>query len=821
MKKFLVLLGVVFGVLVMSQGHANADEVTVSSWSDFVTAWNNPDTTKITLAQDFETTATSTQTRTAGIEINGNGHKITFSTGSNASHSLSFRNPASSAIDQSPSLNVHDIDMVATQGEGVNGFIYNGENKQASNWTVKMSNLTYKQTFNGGQRFATVGGAKVRLSGTVDIRTNYENFIGAQDIEIADGTHYYGVSNASSNNNGKASATGAGPVSVWYMTSTAGDGHITIGNDAVVSLVNYHTYNPYSPIYLRFGEIHVQPGATFNLNGGTAGISWYLNAQYGYNGHYIVDSNATMSVSSNTPNGAANIIDYSNTTGTGDQGIAVKSQGSLYVMGNQSSGVPLIAMTGGNANQYLTLTNPKGFDINNQGTGNNAAINVTRGKFSITDSNATLWNNGLNTTTDAASSAFEKVASFTYTPANGVVSSDSGLQTAYKNNSTARISGLNQPLKIYVQPWSKEADTTNTTMLDSDTQNGLIWDTDKTVRARVSMGQLPVSGKPDPDTGLLTYHDVWAIKDQVTLTGNDSLGHTFSKQSGADGFVTLSNDYFQKATPNGGQLLSFYGKFGDYEDQVTADVNDKTPPTPVSLTSSTTPSANVSGKTDAGATVTAKVSHDGGQTWVDAPNTATADADGNFSLGVIEGLAKDDIVQVFSTDDSGNTNPVTDTTVHDADLKAAPTYMIAGDLAWAGKFTKIDFGSHGLKSGNKKFAATENATGDMTVSDTRGTGSSWRVTASMAKQLTSSDGAYTLNNNVMFRNDGDTQPLTNEETVIMDHTTTSDDDTVKINQDWNDKDTGLFLEIPGTKQPVAGSYSGEINWSLQDVPANN
>lgn len=821
MKKILVLLGVVFGVLVMSQGRANADEATVGSWPDFVTAWNNPDTTKITLSQDFETTATGTQTRAAGIEIDGNGHKITFSAGSDASHSLSFRNPASSATDQSPVLNVHDIDMVATQGAGVNGFIYNGEDKQASQWTVKMSNLTYQQTFSAGQRFATVGGAKVRLSGTVDIRTNYENFVGAQDIEIADGTHYYGVSNASSNNDGEASGSGAGPVSVWYMTSTAGDGHITVGNNAVVSLVNYHTANPYSPIYLRFGEVQVKPGATFNLNGGTAGINWYLNAQYGYDGHYIVDSDATMTVSSNTPGGSANVIDYSNTTGTGDQGISVKSQGSLYVMGNQASGVPLIAMTGGNANQYLMLTKPKGFDINNQGTGNNAAVNVTRGKFSITDSNVTLWNNGLNTTTDAASSAFEKVDSFSYTPANGVVSSDSGLQTAYKNNSTARISGLNQPLKIYVQPWSKEADTTNTTMLDSDTQNGLIWDTDKTVRARVSMGQLPVSGKPDPDTGLLTYHDVWAIKDQVTLTGNDSLGQTFSKKSDADGFVTLSNDYFQKATLNGGQLLSFYGKFGDYEDKVTADVTDKTPPTPVSLTSSATAGANVSGKTDAGATVTAKVSHDGGQTWVDAPNTATADADGNFSLGVIEGLAKDDMVQVFATDDHGNTNPVTDTTVHDADLKAAPTYTIAGDLAWAGKFTKIDFGSHGLTSGNKKFAATENTSGEMAVSDTRGTGSSWRVTASMAKELTSADGSYTLNNDVMFKNGGDSQPLTNEETVIMAHTTTSDDDTVKINQDWNDTDTGLFLEIPGTKQPVAGSYSGEINWSLQDVPANN
>lgn len=325
MKKILVLLGIVFGVLVMSQGHVNANEITVSSWPDFVTAWDNPDTTKITLAQDFETTAIGTKIRTAGIEIDGDDHKITFSKGSDASHSLSFDNPASSATDQSPALNVHDIDMVATQVEGVRGFIYNGENKGASQWTVKMSNLTYKQTFNGGQRFATVGGAKVRLSGTVDIRTNYENFIGAQDIEIADRTHYYGVSNASSNNNGEASAAGAGPVSVLYMTSTAGDGHITVGDDAVVSLVNYHTSNPYSPIYWKFGEIHVQPGATLNLNGGTAGINWLLNAQYGYNGHYIVDSNATMSVSSNTPNGAANIIDYSGTTGTGDQGIAVKS----------------------------------------------------------------------------------------------------------------------------------------------------------------------------------------------------------------------------------------------------------------------------------------------------------------------------------------------------------------------------------------------------------------------------------------------------------------------------------------------------------------
>ena len=832
MKKFgTLLLGVLLGVLLLVNGSAKADEVTVNNWGEFDAAWRNAATTKITLGQDLNANSgnLSTFNRTASIEIAGNGHQINLVS---ATASLRLNNPGGTG--NNPIFNAHDLSIIDNRA-GVQGFMYSNESGSASQWTVQMRNLTYKQTFTAGQRFATVGGAKVRLSGNINIQTNYENFVGAQDIELADNTKYYGVSNASSNNGGQASGGGAGPVSVWYMTSTDGDGHITIGHNAIVSLVNYHTNNTFSPIYYRFGTVTVQSGATLNLNGGTAGINWYLNNSgagnfVGGQGHYDVESDATLSVSSNTPGGGASVIDYGSTTGTGNQGIRVASQGNLFVLGAQRSGVPLVAMNGGNPNQYLTLNNPKAFDINNQGSRNNGAVNVVRGSFSINASNITLWDNGLNTTTDAASSAFTQVGTFTNSGAT-VTSSHAGLQTAYRNNATARISGLNQPIEMYVQPWAKTPDTNDTTMLAGTAQNGLIWDTDKTFRVRVAMGELPVSGKPDPNTGQLTYQTVWAVKDQVQVAGTDSLNKAFSEGTDANGYVTVTNDYTQKATANGGDLISFSGKFGDSEETVTADVLDKSAPM-LALTTKPTADAKIAGTTDkaeAGATITAKVSHDNGATWVAVSNTTTVDADGAFTLGEISGLAKGDKVQIFVTDAAGNTSPATATTIHDVDFPASPSYEVNGELshpymlAWQDKFTGIDFGSHALKYGDKNFAALENTSTPLSVSTQNGAGKSWQVTATMTKELTSADGGSVLHNALVFKQAGQAaEPLAlNQQIVVANHTNTSSDETTQVNANWNQQDTGLFFDVPATMQVSPTSYSGNIVWGLRKTPENN
>lgn len=813
MKKILLIFSLLFGVSLLYVNSANASSANVGSWSEFVSAWNNSAVDKIVLTKNIDSTALGTNNRSGSIEIDGQGYTINFTAGSESQHTLSINNPASS---QTSTLNIHDIKFIANTGSGVQGLIYTGEASQTNRWTIDMSNLSYSQNFTAGQRFATVGGAKVNLSGNIDIRTNYENFIGAQSIDIAPNTKYYGVSNNSSNNNGEASGSGAGPVSVWYMTSTAGDGHIKIGKNATVSLVNYHTSNPYSPIYYHFGEVTVDEGATFNLNGGTSGINWYLNDTQG---HYIVKNNATLSVSSNTPKGSANVINFSNTNaGSGNQGISVEPNGSLFVIGNQNSGTPLINMTGNNTGQYIKIDQPKAFDINNQGTGDNSAINLTRGTFSINNSNITLWNNGINTITSAASYAFENVATF-LNNSSGNQSSNADLLNAYKNRSTARISGMNQPIHIYLQPWASQELDNSTTETDSSTQNNIIWDTDKIFRARISMGKLPISGKPDPVTGDLTYHTVWAIKNQLTISGSDSLGNSISLPTNENGFITVSNNYFQKATSLGGKLISLYGKYGSFDQTITGNVLDKTPPLPVNLTSSLSMNAIIAGTGEPGATITAKISHNGGDSWFDVPNQTIVDSSGKFILGMIDGLKKGDLVQVFATDIADNTTPNTDTSIHDADISAATKYEVIGILGWGSQFSQIDFGTHALTSKSVSYAAKENTNDTMSVIDSRGGSSTWRITAKMVKDMTLNGGSSILRNVVSFKNDGNNNLLSSEDTIIQTHKTTSDD-TVKINDKWDNKDNGIFLNIPQTVSPSKGTYTGEIEWNLEDVPGN-
>lgn len=796
------------GVAFLFMTNVNASTVNVSSWAELVSGWNNSAVDKMILTQSFDSTAVGTIKRTKGIEIDGNGNTINFSGGAATQHSLNIRNPA---FGQSALLSIHDIKLIATTGEGVQGLIYTDEASTTNRWTIEMSNLSYYQTFNAGQRFATVGGAKVKLSGTIDIRTNYENFVGAQSIDIAPNTKYYGVSNNSSNRNNQATGLGPGPVSVLYMSSSAGNGHIKIGQNATVSLVNYHTGNPYAPIYLHFGQVTVDEGGTLNLNGGSVGINWLSNDR---KGQYIVKNNATLSISSNDPKGSASVVDFSSTVNK--QGIWIKKNARFFVLGQQTSGIPLINMTGPNRQQFLKLDQPKAFDLNNQGFGNNAAVNLKNGVFQITNSNMTLWQNGVNTMISAASIAFPNVRKFLSTQA-GNQSSETNLASTYQNGSTARIAGMNQPFQIYLQPWSRQENPNTTIENQNNEQNGVIWDTDKTVRARIAMGELPISGKPDPITGKLTEQTIWAIKNQLTITGFDSLGHHVAVPTNENGFVTIQNQDFQKATSLDGELIRLSGQYGLFNAMITANVLDKTPPQPVTLTRDFSSNANIKGSSEPGARITGKVSHYGGKTWLTISNQATVDNSGNFVLGEINGLQSGDWVQIFATDMAGNTTPSQDAILHDANLRAATKYQVTGNLEWASQFSQINFGTHPLTSSNVSYAAKENTTETMSVIDSRGQTVTWRITARISKEMTLNQSGAILMNVVFFKDGRRNHLLNSEDTIIQIHQTTSDD-AVKVNADWNDKNEGIFLNIPQTVFPSQGTYNGEIEWTLEDVP---
>lgn len=166
-------------------------------------------------------------------------------------------------------------------------------------------------------------------------------------------------------------------------------------------------------------------------------------------------------------------------------------------------------------------------------------------------------------------------------------------------------------------------------------------------------------------------------------------------------------------------------------------VQSVVPPNPAKMakTDLGTKDQRVSGKA-AGANLIVHLLLNGQDTGI----RATSDASGEFTIDLPTGLQIGDQVQILLQDRDGeavgvlnppttnstvgNIEPTTDMAYHDATFKAGTILSVthAGELAWQNQFTKIDFGQHALKSGNMLFAAAQNTSEQMTVSDTRGPG---------------------------------------------------------------------------------------------------
>lgn len=804
---------------------ASANTVTVNDWNAFNKAWADDSVNKIILGNNIKTDRSGlTRNRNKAIEVDGQGNTLT----ANFFGNNGFRLNNGSATPAGSVFNLHDINIIQTQWNDVAGMFYSDEGSGSSKWIFNLSNLTYSPgSTTWGQRFMTVGGAKVDLSGNIDIRTNYENFIGAGEINIAPKSHYYGVSNNSSKPSDGTYSTdkGAGQVCVWYMTATTGSGNINIGKDAVVSLVNYKKGNIFSPIYYKFNTVKVDSGAVLNLTGGNNGINWLNNNAGSGNGNYDVKAGANLNVLSNDNSGNANLIDY-NTWGSGTQGISVEPGGTFYALGKTKPGTPLINMAGYNPNQYLKVDNPKGFDINNLSVGtNNPAINTKNGTFTIDNSDIALWANGSDTLHTVATNSFSKVKSFSYNGKSN--SSDENLVKAYKNNSLSRISCINQPEKMYVQKWSKdEPSTDNMTKLEGESQNGLIFDTDKKIRVRVRTGQAPISGTPDSNTGLLPLGDIWAGKDQIRVSDGKNIINTND-----NGYVVFTGKP-RTANVNGGNGITFKvirtdGTEGE-EVPVQSDITAQYPPLPVKITSSETSNDEIKGQVlypedvQIGRidTISASVSSDQGKTWKMLTNKATVNKDNTFNLGRIDGLKAGDQVQIFATDVNSLVTPVSDTQINDIVAKGATKITIKGSLNWASKFSSLDFGKHELTSKPMSYPALANTTESLAVSDTRGNGGTWRVTAQLTKPLTSNDGQSTLPLGLVYKN-GKSEEVLDKNEVLIDQYKTDSSDDVKINDGWNTSNHGIFLEVPDQTKIKSQSYSGIVKWNLQDVVPNN
>ncbi|WP_261809988.1 lectin-like domain-containing protein [Levilactobacillus humaensis] len=97
------------------------------------------------------------------------------------------------------------------------------------------------------------------------------------------------------------------------------------------------------------------------------------------------------------------------------------------------------------------------------------------------------------------------------------------------------------------------------------------------------------------------------------------------------------------------------------------------------------------------------------------------------------------------------------------------------------------------------------------VSDTRGTGSKWKLTATADPIISRLRGS--LDGDLIYGQ----QSLTQGSATIDTHTTDSNNDQVNVTGDWN-SDNGILLKA--NAGAVQGSYVTTVHWSLNDAPGN-
>lgn len=146
-----------------------------------------------------------------------------------------------------------------------------------------------------------------------------------------------------------------------------------------------------------------------------------------------------------------------------------------------------------------------------------------------------------------------------------------------------------------------------------------------------------------------------------------------------------------------------------------------------------------------------------------------------------------------------------------------PGGSVFGVLEFISAPSSISFGEDLKVSAKNKVYGIESMNDGLIVQDSRALKSSWTMTAKMLSVLKSTSG-HELPNAVHYSSNGNSPVINQDATVIMEHTNTNEDP-LTINNTWNKDSEGLILKIDGGKAK-AESYSGMIQWTLQDTPPN-
>lgn len=131
--------------------------------------------------------------------------------------------------------------------------------------------------------------------------------------------------------------------------------------------------------------------------------------------------------------------------------------------------------------------------------------------------------------------------------------------------------------------------------------------------------------------------------------------------------------------------------------------------------------------------------------------------------------------------------------------------------------TTISFGTHKLSKGTNYYSVdTVEGTG-LSVTDDRGKGSKWQLTAKLKTSFTNN--GKILSNSLVYKTSTGEETITeNAAQVIAKHTTGTDSEKTVISDSWTNTQ-GLMLKLEEGKA-YAGEYNGTIEWTLNDAPTN-
>ncbi|MGO3627822.1 MAG: WxL domain-containing protein [Lactiplantibacillus plantarum] len=796
---------------------------TVSTYDDLKSAYTNTAVTTIKLGASIthtSTSATELGTRTTSLTIDGQNHSL----------DLGIGNFTLGSTTTAQTMTVKNFSSIrgaiasGTSSGGAAGIIQSGTdggaNAGGARWTITVTDLI---TTSDVYRLVNAPGNQVNVSGAVTATTVAENMITGGMTFAASSTYIGRKANNSAANKAFFNFT---------ATSTVGTGDrkVTIGSAANVNLLGSASdatrgifYDQYDAVTVgtnailtakMYGNVYrAETANTFTAN---------VGSKVTFENLATTSSNALYYTTPLIPLG-----NNSTFTVTGGE-LYITSSGSAPIFGGYMSGLSVL------------LDSPKAYDIKNT----NFAILVQTGSivettiksFKITNSNLSMWSLSLLNLL-SASVTYQGITAIEQ---NGVLITNSGsvLPGLLTFSAARRIANtLSLPTVQFSSPYT------------SDLNAQLVTNADKKVRVRVITGYTESNGTQTP---------IYAGTGTATVKLTDDQGATQSGTTDSSGYVNFTLDHF----PTAGATMTAQATTTYTSDPVTITVQDKTPPTPVTVKDGKIVADQktiASGSTTtAGNTLRYTVN---GTSAADSNGnaiTATAASDGSWSLAMpATKLKANDVIQIFVKDSAGNENPVTSTTYHDATFAAATQYTVApaigptaptepehpgttntsgsentgtgntGELRLDYAPSQFNFGSVTTSMQPKTYAAqTINGVAKqwLQVSDNRLATHGWTVTARQNSPFTSTSGAQltgaklhipagqTYNERATGQLKSYAVDLTTAEQPVFAAPATANVGKDLSTNVW--QPTQVQLTVPGNTAQAGQTYNTTVTWTL-------